>query len=583
MAERDGIAEIGRGAWRRLRRSIASDLQCTPLYRRLALRARAPDALAGRLRDLRPGDPVAGRRLLDGLFRYGGEQIVVPPKEPPADGVWSRTPPSERFRTWLHGFSWLRDLLAADPEEGPVQARALIDGWLERFGKWDKLAWSAEPTARRAYIWLADAPTVFPDEDPGSKARLDSLARHARHLEHLNEVPLDDRDAFRVAIALAGAGACLPGGERLLEIGLERCAIEADRQVLPDGGHASRSPEAGAELLADLYALDDAVHARGRDVPSSVRRAIDRLAPMLRFFLMSDGGLASFHGGGEGDRGLIEALLACDDVAGRAFEFAPHSGYHRVAADDTTLILDVGGPPPGAFSAQAHASCLAFELATPDGRVIVNCGWSDDQPERFREPVRATAAHSTLVAADTSSMRLLRPGLKRDLLGPRPAAGPGQVSARRNDEERGVWIEGSHEGYRQSFGLVHRRRIYISDTGEDVRGEDTLFRAVEDAGRSGPARTPFAIRFHLAPGVKPDIARDQRSALLVPPHGEPWRFRTDMGPIECAPSIHLATRGLTRETSQLVLRADARLDGAIDRPPNRVRWALQKLGRAPSA
>jgi uncharacterized heparinase superfamily protein len=579
VAEHDGIAEIGRGAWRRLRRSIASDLQGTVLYRQLALRARPPAALAGRLRDLRPGDPETGRALLAGVFAHGGERLTVG-----ADGdVWAPEPPSARFADWLNGFSWLRDLLAADPHAAPARARELFDGWLKWFGKWDKTAWAPGPTARRAYFWLADAPTLFPDDDPGSPARLDALARHARHLEHLSSLPPDERESFAVAIALAAAGACLPDGDRLLEAGLDRCAEEARRQVLPDGGHVSRSPETGVELLADLYALDDAVHARGRELPDAVRRAIDRLAPMLRFFILSDGGLAAFHGGGEGDRGLIEALLACDDSGGRAFEFAPHSGYHRVAADGMTLIFDIAGPPPGGFSVDAHSSCLSFELAADGERLIVNCGWSPDQAERFREPVRATAAHSTLVAADTSSMRLLKPGLKRDLLGARPAAGPGQVAARRNEEERGVWIEGSHEGYRQSFGVVHRRRIYVADAGEDVRGEDTLFRSVEDSGRREPAATEYAVRFHLAPGVKPEIARDRRSALLVRPSGQTWRFRTDVGPIESEPSIYLAAGGAPKEIRQLVLRGAAKLEGALDRPPNRVRWAIQKLGRASAA
>ncbi len=578
MAEHDGIAEIGRGAWRRLRRSIASDLQRTMIYRQLALRARAPDALAGRLRDLRPGDPELGARLLEGVFAHSGERVSVGPRGDP----WAQRPPSERFRDWLHGFAWMRDLLAADPERGPARARALVDGWLARFGKWDRTAWSPRPTARRAYFWLADAPTLFPDHDPGSAARLDALARHARHLEHLVALPLEETEAFAVAVALAAAGACLPDAERLLEAGLERCAAEAKRQILPDGGHVSRSPEAGVELLADLYALDDAVHARGRATPEPIRRAVDRMAPMLRFFLAADGGLAAFHGGGEGDRGLIEALLASDEAGARAFEFAPHSGYHRVASNGLTLIFDIGGPPPGGFSVSAHASCLAFELATPGGRLIVNCGWSDDQPSRLREPVRATAAHSTLTAADTSSMRILRPGLKRELLGARPAAGPGPVAARRNEEERGIWIEGSHEGYRASFGLVHRRRIYVADAGEDLRGEDTLFRAVDDAARAEPASTEYAIRFHLAPGVKAEVARDRRSATLVQPSGEAWRFRTDTGPIDVEPSIYLAAGGGPRETRQLVLKGAAKLAGAVDRPPNRVRWAFQKLGRPPA-
>jgi len=388
-------------------------------------------------------------------------------------------------------------------------------------------------------------------------------------------------------LALAAAGACLPDGARMLDTGLERVAIEVQTQILPDGGHVSRSPEAAVETLADLYALDDAVHARGWETPNAIRRAIDRLAPMVRFFMVSDGGLASFHGGGEGDRGLIEALLACDEAGGRTFEFAPHSGYHRVSVNGATLVLDVSGPPPGVFAVDAHASCLAFEFTPPGGRLIVNCGWSAGQPERFREPVRATAAHSTLVLEDTSSMRLIQPGLKRDLLGARLSSGPGRIAARRSEEEQGVWIEGSHEGYRAEFGLVHRRRIYIANAGGDVRGEDTLFRPVEDAAKDlspdADGAYSYAIRFHLAPGVKPDVSRDRRSALLTLRRGECWRFRTDAGPIDVEPSIYLASSGRPREIRQLILRGVARLSGSLERPPNRVRWALQKLGRAPDA
>lgn len=580
MADQSGIAEIGRGAWRRLRRSIASDLQGTPIYRQLALRTRAPDALEGRLRDLRPGDPTAGRRIMSGKFVFGGEEIVAP------DDPWSVDFPSPRFRDYMHSFVWLRDLMATDPDatsgKPGERARMLTDQWLLRFGKWDKAAWAAAPAARRALVWLAEAPTLFPDDDERSAARLDALARHAKHLEHLITLPLDDADIFTVAIALASCGACLPDCEHMLAVGLECCAKEARSQILPDGGHASRSPEACAELLADLYALDDAADARGREIPRELTRAIERLAPMVRFFMMGDGGLASFHGGGEGDRGLIEALLAADQASGRTFHFAPHSGFHRIAAEDTVLILDVGGPAPGGFSVNAHSSCLAFELGASGGRLIVNCGWSANQPRRFREPVRATAAHSTLVASDTSSMRLLQPGLKRDLLGPRPATGPGHVAARRNEEDRGVWIEGSHEGYRSAFGLIHRRRIFVADSGENVRGEDTLFRSVEDGGRKEPAETEYAIRFHLAPGVTVDGARDGRSALLVQPNGVSWRFRTDVGPIQSEASIYLASPGEVQQTRQLVLRGRARLDGSLERPPNRVRWALQRMGRTPA-
>jgi uncharacterized heparinase superfamily protein len=67
--------------------------------------------------------------------------------------------------------------------------------------------------------------------------------------------------------------------------------------VLADGGHATRSPEAGIELLFDLLTLDDALGQRGRPSPEALSRAIDRLSTAARFFTLGDGHLAAFHGG----------------------------------------------------------------------------------------------------------------------------------------------------------------------------------------------------------------------------------------------------------------------------------------------
>jgi uncharacterized heparinase superfamily protein len=232
------------------------------------------------------------------------------------------------------------------------------------------------------------------------------------------------------------------------------------------------------------------------------------------------------------------------------------------------------------LSTGAHASALAFELCTTGGRLVVNCGWHDDQPSSWREAVRATAAHSTLTLEETSSGRLFAPGWQRDLLGPRLASAPGPVTARRNEEDMGVWLEGIHEGYREEFGLSHRWRVFLAADGGDLRGEDALFRPVSD----GPpddvdVRYRFAIRFHLHPDVRASLSRDNMSALLVQPDGDGWRFRTDGGPIRLERSVYLAAGAPPQRATQIVVQGEAEPFGAGDRPPNRVRWAFQRLGQ----
>ena len=92
-------------------------------------------------------------------------------------------------------------------------------------------------------------------------------------------------------------------------------------------------------------------------------------------------------------------------------------------------------------------------------------------------------------------------------------------------------------------------------------------------------RYRFAIRFHLHPDVKASLARDGMSVLLVLGNGDGWRFRTDGGPIRIERSVYLATGGTPKRTSQIVVQGEAEPFGAGERPPNRVRWAFQRLGR----
>lgn len=561
------------------RRELSATLNAIGVYRLLPSGGSIPDALSACPEDLYAADVTRGEAILDGVFNLAGDTLTAPDNT----SVWSLSAPSRAFARRLHGFGWLRDCIKAREPDSHTIARDLMDDWIDRFGRWNSFAWSPGILSARLLNWLRNGGVLFDGADEGAaqvKARFHSVLRQARFLQRSLPLAHDGSVRLRSAAALALTGISLPGQASLRKAGLAALAEEIDRQILPDGGHVSRSPRACFEALLDLHAVLQAADRGQVETPDSLRRAQDRLVPMVRFFRMPDGGLASFHGGGECDHTALKAVLKTDDTRARPFGFAPHSGYHRASAGGATVILDVGEAPRGTLSASAHASALAFELCTTGGRLVVNCGWHDDQPESWREAVRATSAHSTLTLSETSSARLLPTGWQRDLLGPRLATAPGPVTARRNEEDMGVWLEGSHEGYRDPFGLSVRRRVFLAADGGDLRGEDALFRPVT----AGPAedvdrRFPFAIRFHLHPSVRASLSRDSMSALLVQPNGDGWRFRTDGGPVKLERSVYLAAGAPPQRSTQIVVHGEAEPFGAGDKPPNRVRWAFQRLGR----
>lgn len=576
MARAVRMTDYARAGWMAARRELALTTNALGLVQLLQQPSGTPDTI-----ELSPEDPYSvledrGDEFLAGRLVFAGETLSLNDGET----VWDRPLPSEAFARRLHGFDWLRDV--KDRGE-TADATRLIDGWVARFGRWNGFAWSHEVLALRVINWLRAGPDVLNasgETEKARKARFKSLMRQVRYLQRDLGLAPDGLPRLRGALALSLAGLCLPRQDSLLKSALSALSRELKRQILPDGGHVSRSPEAGLVALIDLMCIRDLADARGTALPDEILKTIDRLAPMVRFHQLDDGCLASFHGGGESDQAALTWVLEKDDSQGRPFGFAPHSGYHRAHAGGATVILDAGDTPLGEVSRGSHASALALEMATPGGRLIVNCGWQADQPRSWREAVRASAAHSTLTLEETSSARLLTPGWKRDLLGTRLATHPGPVTARRNEEDMGIWLEGIHEGYRELFGLSHRRRVFLAADGGDLRGEDALFRPVSDGTPDDvEVRYRFAIRFHLHPEVKVSLSRDSMSAILVQPNGDGWRFRTDGGPVRLERSIYLAAGSPPQRATLIIVRGDAEPFGAGDRPPNRVRWAFQRLGR----
>jgi uncharacterized heparinase superfamily protein len=110
----------------------------------------------------------------------------------------------------------------------------------------------------------------------------------------------------------------------------------------------------------------------------------------------------------------------------------------------------------------------------------------------WRKLQRATAAHSTLVVADTNSVKLRASGgFER---------ATGTVAARREDQDGSVLVDARHDLYARRFGLTHRRRLFLAAGGEDLRGEDTLT-AAPGKGAKGNGGQDFTLRFHLHPDL----------------------------------------------------------------------------------
>jgi uncharacterized heparinase superfamily protein len=548
---------LAEAAWMAARGQVRTEWMGSPPHRWL-IGLSPPRTVAAAPRDRRAADPRQGQDILEGLFVFDGL-----PLETGAGGdPWNRAAPSRDFARELHGLGWLAGLIAVPG--GARCALSLTLGWQAVFGVWNGFSWSLPILERRVFNLACNLGPLLAEATPAEAASLlASLAQQARHLLIGDGQP---ERAAEQACAAAVAGCALGGkaGERLRARALAKLARVLPVSVLPDGGHASRSPEAALELLLDLRTLDGALADLGQPAPPEAARAIDRLAGAVRFFTLADGRLPALQGGEPSAASRIAAALAGLSVPPPPSPSAPHSGYEILAGRRLQILVDAGAPARGAWSQTACAQPFAMEVLAGKHRLITSSAWSPRASGA--QALRLTPAASTASISDTSCGRPMQGRLAR-ILGRRLEGAPIAARLRRQDSEAAAWVDLGHDGWAPAFGLTHERRLYLDLKTDELRGEDQLLPlgAIPPRGKRPVFLT---VRFQLHPDVKASLALDHKSVLLQPKTGGGWWLRNDAPEVSIEPGVHL-DGGRPHHASQVVMRLLLNREGQA-----RIRWKL---------
>jgi uncharacterized heparinase superfamily protein len=495
--------------------------------------------------DLRTADPTAAAEIYAGRFAFAGKFASAGGRSP-----FEVEPPTPEWAQALYGFGWLRHLRAADSPLARANARALVEEWIDLHGGWNRLAWSPEITARRVLAWLAQSPLVLEHADFSFYRKfVANLTKQVHYLSVIRRYLRDDPAKLQVATALAQAALCLEsaGLQRRAKRWLEK---ELGRQLLADGGHASRNPGAILQILLDLLPLRHSYIALSIMPPQALLSSIDRMMPMIRFFRHGDGAFALFNGMGPTPADIVATLLAYDETRGPPPVSAPSSGYQRLQAGDALVLMDCGARPPLRFSQAAHAGCLSLEFSDGVERMIVNCGMPWMARSKWQPSARLTGAHSTLEInrhphADFSSSPFVT-----KLLGPVMRDGPEQVRIDTEKSSVHCAVYARHDGYAKSYGPRHQRHITITAQGNELAGVDDII-ALSDAANL--ADVPFAVRFHLHPHVRASLVREGESVLLMLPNRRAWKFNAPGLKARLEESLYLGGADGARRTGQIVV------------------------------
>lgn len=539
--------------WSDLKQHVEVATCKSQFYHWLISSNHSPRHLAIKLVDPWPGDADMGRAICRGHIVAGGIDIRF------YNDLWSELPHMSRAALQLHDFSFLRDLRAAGGDVARRVARYLVEEWLATHDRWDKDTWHAPLLGTRLTHWLSHHDFFVTNASDDFHDRvIGSVVKQARHLSRILPHQTGGIDVLKAAQGLICAGLSLPNREAWVVQGFEIVLRELPLQILSDGGHVSRNPESTAQILKLMLELRCALNRAGLPVPEILQQSLDRAGQALRFFRYADKKLALFNGGTLGDVGLMDWLQTQIPSSPRALRQLPVTGYERVSIGRGLLTIDVGGcPPDNPYAQTVHASPLSFEFCFGKERIFTNCGAHPYHPE-WQQVLRHTAAHNA-ATLNGASVEMVR---ANGTLAPTR----GKIKCDRQETRDTCLLDLSHESFLRSHNITYRRRLFLSDQGHDLRGEENF--ATDIAPLSPPH---VAIRFHVHPRVviSPIQDRDDE-VLLQAPNGIAFRFFVVGAKLNLESSVFFGSAEEAGKTRQLVV--ETTLDGTH----HQVKWALQR-------
>ncbi len=492
-----------------------------------------------------------GQELKEGVFYYAGERLAAPTRS-----IWSVASPAPEFTAETHGFNWLDDLAAVGDAESCALAQAWVLEWIRRYGTGKGPGWTAALTGRRILRICSHARFLLHNLDATARHRIfSSLARQLNYLGKSWKHEATGRQRIEALAGMVYAGVSFAERRKTLDRINSAIGHECSRSIDARGEIPTRNPEELMELFTQFVWVYRTLEDAGVTPDPRLVAALEHTAPTLRALRLGDGTLTRFHGGGRGREGRLDQVLSDSRIRGsRAGELA--MGFDRMTAARITLIVDCAKPPVLSASAHGHASTLAFEMSSSRQPIIVNCGAGRAFGEEWEHVSRATGAHNTVVVGNRSSSIIDKPGFVSDTFGERLLKTPQTVTRARSTDRQGTWLLTSHDGYADSFGVIHQRRLFLGPDGKELRGQDTL-EARTDAQRVIADRAgaiPFEARFHLHPDIRAQIIEDEKAIALLLPNKEMWVFRHQGGELALENSVYLDQWRLKpRATKQIVV------------------------------
>ena len=234
------------------------------------------------------------------------------------------------------------------------------------------------------------------------------------------------------------------------------------------------------------------------------------------------------------------------------------NGIVIVEANKTKLFFDVTKPNSKLLNKKIHSGTLSFEMSCENEKIITNCGSSEKYIGKNQIYFRYSAAHSTTTINNTNISELSeKNGYKRI---------PKNIKNMSEELANHYVISGSHDGYKDNYGILIKRILKIKKTGNHIYGTDQiLITKMKNKNNS------FEIRFHLMPESSCVATNNDQQAIIKTKNGMAWYFKSQKNKIRIDDSLYIGNGYQPLASKQIVIY------GQVLKIKSIINWELKRV------
>ena len=490
----------------------------------------------------------------DSIIKYDKEKINIETLN--TNIIWKNYNINDRSYKKLHNFFWL---FSVDLKSSNEIIQSIIKSWIEKNSKYNDQVWEIDVLSKRVISWLSNSKLTYEDGNDDFKIQFNFIIR--KQLKHLiNQInksdTIDDKIISCTAIILGGL--CYQDeylrnyGFNLLRKIINKCL---DKDLFPK----SRSLRQLAFYLKYLILIRELLKDSQHEIPDYLDETIYYLGRGYSYLIGNSNTSFLFNGNNETNNSDFDLYLKSNGYKFKCDENII-GDYGFLKGKKMSIIMDLGKAPENQFSQNYQSGPLSFELDYLGEKLICNSGYFQKIDHQLNNISRSSASHSTLTLDNSSVSQFFFENNSKKLVNKNF-----KIISKKVVSDNNKWIlEGSHDGYLKRYGVIHNRKIEISNKDFVINGLDRLLK------KKNHKSVTFEIRFHMYPGTKVTKTIDGNT-ILIDMKNAGWKFTCENQKINFETGLFFGKKNNYSENQNIYIY------GKTSENDESINWIFQKI------